>query len=122
MSALRDHRRRQQETRLAAETWDETLDLVFTGSHGEPIRPDYVTKRLKNLVDRAGLDWIRLHGLRHTMASIALQNGTDVATVSQRLGRSNTNVTLRIYLHGSEESDRQAAGVLDELIAVNRLD
>ncbi len=92
------------------------MDLVFSGEDGRPIRPDYVTKRLKRLVQDAGLEWIRLHGLRHTMASIALQNGTDIATVSQRLGHSNTHVTARIYLHGSEESDRQAATALDGVL------
>jgi len=50
------------------------------------------------------------------MASAALQNGTDIATVSQRLGHSNTHVTARIYLHGSAETDRQAAADLDGVL------
>ena len=62
------------------------------------------------------MEWIRVHGLRHTMASIALQNGTDIATVSERLGHSDTNVTARIYLHGSVESDRKAATALDDIL------
>jgi integrase len=60
-----------------------------------------------------GLPWIRLHGLRHTMASLALRNGVDIATVSERLGHADTNITARIYLHGSKESDRAAADLLD---------
>jgi len=47
------------------------------------------------------------------MASIALQNGTDIATVSERLGHRNTRVKAEIYLHGSKESDRAAADTLD---------
>jgi integrase len=50
------------------------------------------------------------------MASIALQNGTDIATVSERLGHSDTNVTARIYLHGSKGTDRQAATALDDVL------
>ena len=92
------------------------MNLVFSRESGRPIRPDYVTKRLKRLVHDAGLEWIRVHGLRHTMASLALQNGTDIATVSERLGHSDTNVTARIYLHGSVESDRQAANALDGVL------
>ncbi len=49
----------------------------------------------------------------HTMASIALRNGTDIATVSEQLGHVDTGITARTYLHGSKESDRAAADVLD---------
>ncbi len=116
IAALKAHRLTQTEDRLAVESWDDEMNLVFSRESGRPIRPDYVTKRLKRLVHDAGLEWIRVHGLRHTMASLALQNGTDIATVSQRLGHSNTHVTARIYLHGSEESDRQAATTLDGVL------
>ena len=116
IASLKAHRQDQTERRLAAESWDDEMDLVFSGNSGQPIRPDYVTKRLKRLVHDAGLEWIRVHGLRHTMASLALQSGTDIATVSQRLGHSNTHVTARIYLHGSEETDRQAAAALDGVL------
>jgi len=114
--SLRSHRRLQAQERLLAEGWLNEDDLVFTGQDGSPLRPDFATKRLKNLVKVAGLEWIRLHGLRHTMASLALQNGTDIATVSQRLGHSDTSVTTRVYLHGSEESDRAAGDLIDDVL------
>ena len=116
IASLKLHRQNQTEGRLAAESWEDEMDLVFSGEGGRPIRPDYVTKRLKRLVKDAGLEWIRVHGLRHTMASLALQSGTDIATVSERLGHSDTNVTARIYLHGSMESDRLAASALDDVL------
>jgi integrase len=116
IASLKAHRQNQTEARLAVESWDDEMNLVFSRADGRPIRPDYVTKRLRRLVQNAGLEWIRLHGLRHTMASIALQNGTDIATVSERLGHSDTNVTARIYLHGSVESDRLAASALDDVL------
>lgn len=113
ISALSSHRHHQHEQRLAASSWQDDLNLVFADDVGQPLRPDTVTKRLKQLVNECGLEWIRLHGLRHTMASMALQSGTDIATVSHRLGHANTHVTARIYLHGSEETDRRAADLLD---------
>lgn len=116
IEALQAHRRQQAENRLAADTWNSDEDLLFTNADGERLRPDYVTPRLKKLVARAGVPWITVHGLRHTMASIALQNGTDIATVSERLGHADTSITARIYLHGSQESDRQAADALDEAL------
>ena len=116
IASLKAHRLAQTEDRLAVESWDDEMNLVFSREDGRPIRPDYVTKRLKRLVQDSGLEWIRVHGLRHTMASLALQRGTDIATVSHRLGHTNTHVTARIYLHGRVESDREAASVLDGVL------
>ena len=82
--SLVEHRKRQAAARLASQAWESEHDLVFTGQNGQLLRPEMVTRRLRRLVDEAGLDWIGVHGLRHTMASVALQNVTDIATVSQR--------------------------------------
>ncbi len=113
---LRQHRSDQAAVRLAAAEWRNDRDLVFTTADGRPVRPEAVTRRLKRIVQRAGLEWIGVHGLRHTMASLALQAGTDIATVSQRLGHANTQITARVYLHGSTESDRAAAFALEDLL------
>jgi integrase len=113
VEALQAHRRHQAQDRLAASNWSGDEELIFANATGGRLRPDYVTPRLKRLVAEAGLPWITVHGLRHTMASLALQNGVDIATVSQRLGHADTSITTRIYLHGSKESDRAAADALD---------
>ena len=52
------------------------------------------------------------------MASLALQNGVDVATVSERLGHADVGITTRTYLHGSAESDRAAASTLGAIFDV----
>jgi integrase len=109
-------KRGQAAERLAAPQWHDDEGLVFTTAVGVWLRPEFVTRRLKRIVLEAGLPWVRLHGLRHTMASLALQNGVDVATVSQRLGHVDVGVTMKIYLHGSKESDRAAADALDAVL------
>jgi integrase len=113
LDALQAHRRQQAQVRLAADEWDNSEALIFTNPTGRRLRPDYVTPRLKKLVAEAGLPWVKVHGLRHTMASLALQNGVDIATVSQRLGHADTRITAQVYLHGSRETDRAAADALD---------
>ena len=50
------------------------------------------------------------------MASLALQSGVDVATVSGCLGHADVGIITRAYLHGSDESDRSAASQLDSLL------
>jgi integrase len=117
IDALQAHRGKQTKVRLAAEDWPDNEGHMFLTESGGIVRPEFVTRRLKHLVNDAGVPWIRLHGLRHTMASLALQNGVDIATVSERLGHADTNITARIYLHGSKESDRAAASALDAIFA-----
>ena len=46
---------------------------------------------------------VRVHGLRHTHASILLANGVSIATISQRLGHSDINTTQSVYLHITDE-------------------
>lgn len=117
VESLKAHRLRQNAERLASKEWVDG-GYVFTRIDGSLMRPDQVYVAFKRLVDQAEVPWIRLHGLRHTMASLALQNGVDVATVSERLGHADVGITTRTYLHGSAESDRQAALTLDQLLAL----
>lgn len=58
---------------------------------------------------------ISLHGLRHTAASVLINQHTDIETVSKRLGHSWTSVTLDIYTHAIQEADKAAASLLDSI-------
>lgn len=116
VDALRRHRRIQLQVRLSSHGWADD-GVVFGTSEGGHLRPDSAYRSLKRIVQRLGLPWIRLHGLRHTMASLALQSGVDVATVSQRLGHADVGITTRTYLHGSDETDRRAATTIDSALA-----
>ena len=57
--------------------------------------PDSVVNLHKKILKEAGLEHIRFHDLRHTFATLALQNGVDVKTVSAMLGHSNAGFTWR---------------------------
>lgn len=59
---------------------------VFPSPNGGPISPDSVNNMLKRVLERAGIPKVRFHDLRHTFATIALQNGVDIKTVSGMLG------------------------------------
>lgn len=58
---------------------------------------------------------IRLHDLRHTSATLLISEGTDIETVSHRLGHSKTSVTLDVYTHHLEAKDSEASNVLSKL-------
>ncbi len=61
-------------------------EWVFPSPTGGPMSPDSVLHMLQRVLKRAGLPRIRIHDLRHTFATMALQNGVDVKTVSSMLG------------------------------------
>ena len=57
--------------------------------------PDSVVNLHKKILKDAGLEHIRFHDLRHTFATLALQNGVDIKTVSSMLGHYDAGFTLR---------------------------
>jgi integrase len=80
-------------------------------------RPWLVTQRFARLAERAGMPEVRLHDLRHFVATRLLANGIDVRTVAGRLGHKNPNVTLSVYAHFLPEADREAADLIGRLLA-----
>lgn len=71
--------------------------------------PDSVVNLHKKLLKDAGLEHIRFHDLRHTFATMALQNGVDVKTVSSMLGHYDAGFTLRTYTHATRQAQNEAA-------------
>ena len=71
--------------------------------------PDSVVKLHMKILKDAGLEHIRFHDLRHTFATLALQNGVDVKTVSSMLGHYDAGFTLRTYTHATRQMQEQAA-------------
>ena len=90
---------------------------VFPGPAGGPIAPDSVLHMLHRVLDRAGLPEIRFHDLRHTFATLALQNGVDVKTVSGMLGHFSAGFTLDTYAHVTTAAQRQAAETMGAVLA-----
>ncbi|MDO3055612.1 phage integrase [Mycobacteroides abscessus subsp. massiliense] len=59
------------------------------------------------------LPTIHLHEVRHSAATILIENGTDPKTVAERLGHESVRITLDIYTHVTKQSDDRAASLLD---------
>ena len=76
---------------------------------GEMYYPDSVVNLHKKLLKDAGLGHIRFHDLRHTFATMALQNGVDIKTVSSMLGHYDAGFTLRTYTHATRQKQDEAA-------------
>jgi integrase len=115
VASLRAHRKRQLEEHLAAgELWQEN-DLVFCQEDGTVLHPDRFSRAFTRAVRNSGLPRIRMHDLRHTWASLALQAGIHPKVVSERLGHATTSITLDLYSHVQPELDAQAASAVANL-------
>ncbi len=75
-----------------------------------------VTRRLHRIQDRAGLPRIRFHDLRHTFATLTLEAGVDVKTVSHMLGHTDAGFTMNTYMHVTDDMQKNAANKMKLLI------
>ncbi|WP_455582851.1 tyrosine-type recombinase/integrase [Dysosmobacter sp.] len=92
-------------------------EFVFPAPTGGPMSPDSVLHMLQRVLKRAGLPRIRFHDLRHTFATLALQNGVDVKTVSGMLGHYSAGFTLDTYAHVTTDAQRKAANTMGAVLS-----
>lgn len=108
VEALRAHRQRQLEERLAASRWTAT-GYVFATTIGTPLEARNVVRSLKALLQRAGLRDVRFHDLRHSAATLLLVQGVPTRVVMETLGHSQMATTSNTYQHVVPELQREAA-------------
>ena len=112
LEVLRDQQQAQEFERRA---WGEAYGnrgLVFCRPDGSPHDPDVITHRFERAAVAGGVRRIRLHDLRHTHATLALEAGIDISVVSRRLGHADVGFTARVYAHVTERLQRDAAAKL----------
>ena len=116
IGALLAHKLRQDIERME---WGEAhadTGRVFAREDGTDVVPSGVTKLFTCLAAAAGLRPIRLHDLRHGVASLMLAGSVDVAVVSKRLGHSSIRITADTYGHLLPGVGRSAADVTEALV------
>ncbi len=94
----------------------EAFVFSYAADGSTPWPPLSVTQRFNRLRDRLGLDEVRLHDLRHYVATRLIAAGVSIRTVSGRLGHANAATTLGVYSHFVEASDQDAAKLLGALL------
>lgn len=110
METLKRVRLQQIEWQLrCGEAWQNTLNLVFTNETGKHLSKATVCNHFKRMVRRLGMNDVRFHDMRHTYATLALQNQIDIKTVSSTLGHSTVAFTMDVYAHVSDTMQRDSA-------------
>ena len=117
VAALRVHKKRQAEEKLATgPAWQER-NLIFSSRIGTPMRGDNLLKRsLRPLLEKAGLPPLTFHELRHTFATFQLAAGERPKVVQEILGHSSIKTTMDTYSHVIPGMQEEAAGRLQRLL------
>lgn len=116
VAVLRAHRRAMLEERLLLGASFIDQDLVFHRPDGQCLRPEGVSDTFKRTVRRLGLPPLTLKGLRHTWATLALEQGIHPRVVQERLGHSTIAITLGIYSHVAPTLHDEAAEIVAGLV------
>lgn len=90
-------------------------DLVFTRWNGSFFNPDDLTSWFHAFIQSHNLSKATPHSLRHTNATLMIAAGTDLRTVSKRLGHAQTSTTSNIYAHAIRSADEAAAEAIEDI-------
>ncbi|OGP50030.1 MAG: hypothetical protein A2Y79_01425 [Deltaproteobacteria bacterium RBG_13_43_22] len=93
------------------------LDLIFPNNAGGPIDKNNLIKReFDSALKKAGIERIRFHDLRHTYASLMIEQGENIKYIQTQLGHSSPMVTLNVYAHLMKETNQEAVVRLENTI------
>ncbi|WP_026883471.1 site-specific integrase [Clostridium akagii] len=108
-------------------------NMIFTAENGDYIFPSTISKWFLKFIRKHNkaitndisipeddkrnymLHEVNFHGLRHTSATLLINQNTDISTVSKRLGHARTSTTMDIYSHALQKADQTASDKLDNL-------
>ncbi|MFD0294902.1 tyrosine-type recombinase/integrase [Streptomyces sp. NPDC059616] len=116
INSLKRHRERQEEERNATKVGWKDSGLIFTTPTGGPLDPANMTRRFGRLLDRAGLRRIRFYDLRHSTATLLLEQGVDLVVIKELLGHAHIGVTAGVYAHVRLRLQRQAIDTLNDAL------
>ncbi|MDP1421151.1 site-specific integrase [Peribacillus simplex] len=115
---LRTHRKQILEEKLLVGSSYRDLDLVICTKSGNPMIPRNFRKEFYNLTEKIGLPKIRFHDLRHTHATILIQQNVNVKLISERLGHADIETTLNTYSHVLPDMQKSVSDKLDIIIGM----
>jgi integrase len=124
-AALHAHRVRQNAIRLACGPAWRDHDLVFTVADGGPINPGNLLRNMRAIIAKANKDAkkdnerlpvLTIHALRHTHATLLLQQGQNAKVIQERLGHANISMTLSTYSHVLPDMQEHASDAIGAML------
>ncbi|WP_369235519.1 tyrosine-type recombinase/integrase [Streptomyces sp. R21] len=116
IAPLRWHRMRQATARAkAGDQWRES-GYVFTTRTGRQVEPRNLYRSFTRVASSAGLRAIRLHDARHGTATLLTAAGVAPRVVMEILGHSQISITMDVYTHVVQDTQREAMSHMDRLL------
>ncbi len=112
---LKSHRQLINHEKLKADDKYIDLDLVLPSKYGNPLDQRSIRRSFYHVTEKLGLPRIRFHDLRHTHATLLVQQNINVKLISERLGHSDIGTTLNTYSHVLPEMQRTISEKLDDI-------
>jgi integrase len=116
IDVLTDYKQWQEEQAAAWGTRWMDNGIVFPNTRGGYLDGQAFNKKLKQIIAGSGLPDIHVHSLRHSCASLLINNHETAATVSAQLGHSSIDTTNRVYVHSFKAAQAAAAVGLQTLL------
>lgn len=113
-SLLENHRKIQDEQKkIIGNAWVEP-DLVFATSKGKFYDRSYLNTQLRKFLKRNNMPKITVHGIRHTMTSLMIENGINIKVISKHLGHCSISITADIYGHIFDEYEAKISNDIEK--------
>ena len=120
IAALKRYRQRQDlDRREAGDRWTDQ-DVVFASATGRPLDPAYVHRQHETICYLAEVRYIRFHDLRHSCATLLLEQGVELVTIKDLLGHARLHVTADVYAHVRPRLHRNAIEALNHALDPNQ--
>ena len=107
-----------EKTRLGTK-WNDH-DRLFTKWNGDPMNNGTPYLWLKEFCERNNMRFCDIHSFRHAHASLLINAGVDVASVSADLGHTNSGTTLNIYTHEFEEALAKNSSIIEDALKLSK--
>lgn len=118
MNILKKAKMKQKENKLKYGEFymqDQNHNFVCKKENGEHYTPNVIKYQTRELIQgKLNIDF-NYHSLRHTHATMLIENGTPIKTVQKRLGHSRSAVTEDRYVHLTQKMARDAADIFDSI-------
>lgn len=113
--------RKKERLANANRLWqDGKYNFLLADETGKPYNPRTIQRWWERFIKRHGLKYINIHALRHTSATLLINEGVHAKIISERLGHSNIKTTMNIYGHALRQADEMATAKLDAALSLDK--
>ena len=95
---------------------EKAPELIFCRRDGNPYHPDYMSRLFKSILNSAGIRYAKLHDLRRTCATLALNRGATPRTVAELLGHSSTRMVNEVYTVSAKIDKERAVNAVGSIL------